>query len=267
MEKWKYNGISLCTSAWNVESVLEGLGKPKARGSNISIPYTHGSKYIKKRLESKTLILAMWVVGNSPSHIRPIGGNLSMGQLDRNIDYLNSLFGKSGQYTLERIMRNGEIREARAEVVDSMDFPTKRPGFAKFTVEFELADPLFYTTSEEVREIDITENEQIAIVENIGTAPTNRMKILLDGPLESPMITNLNTGVWLQYQGSIASGETVEIDTRDYSCTKDGENYIAAIKHGGDMDWLALEAGDNNIKIKNNAVGGKVEFQFYPAFF
>lgn len=254
-EKWYFNGYSLCTDEWNVERVLEGLGVPGYRGSNIQVPFENGLRHIKKRYKSKQLILSMWVRG------------ANMEIMDDNIDYLTKLFGMRGQHTLRRIMRSGEIREAQAEVYGPVSFVPKRPGYCKFSVEFELADPFFYGTDLTSQTKAIGSTEVAWTHSNPGTAPVTKAVITLNGPLDSPRLENLDNEIWLKYQGAIAAGETVVINTADFTCEKDGVNMISAIKHGGDAYWLTLEPGDNSMEVTTQETGGSIEIEYYPAYF
>lgn len=255
-ELWVYNGLELSSKGkWDVEEVLEGIGVPKHRGSDIQIPFHNGNKWIKKRFDSRKMVLSMWIKGDNKE------------DLDDNIDSFLQAIGKSGLHTLRRIMRNGEIREAQAELPGGVNFAIKSPGYARFALEFEMADPFFYGLDPVTESISITSSSQTETISNTGTAPTTKAVITMNGPMDSPKITNLENDIWLQYQGSINSGESVIINTNDFTCTKGGENYIAALAHGGDPRWLILEAGYNQLEIEAGATGGNLEIQFYPAYF
>jgi phage-related protein len=93
------------------------------------------------------------------------------------------------------------------------------------------------------------------------------MVITLEGPLSNPLIRNQNNSVWIQYLGTLASGETVVIDTKYFTCLKGNTNMISIIKHGGDSYWLILEAGGNSMELETDTIGGRVTFEYYPAFY
>ena len=89
----------------------------------------------------------------------------------------------------------------------------------------------------------------------------------LEGPLSNSILKNQNNGVWLQYLGTIASGETVVLDTRYFTCLQGDENMISIVKHGGDAYWMILEAGNNSIEFETDTIGGRVTLEYYPAFY
>lgn len=266
-QKWEFNGISLHTKAWSVIEVPEGIGTLGLRGTNLQVPFKNGKKFIKKRYNERTVMIAMWVKG-----LDPITGAIPEGKsakelLYENMDYLSCVFGKKGQHALRRILPDGNVREAKAEVYRSAVFVKKPAGHAKFSVEFQLADPFFYG-------IDLaSETKSVGSVSyewnhtNPGTAPVTNAVITLTGPLESPKLENLANGIWLQYQGSIGAGESVVINTEDFSCIKGELNLVSAIKHGGDAYWLILESGTNQMKLTNNVAGGTIKIEYYPAYF
>jgi len=267
MGKWDFNGISLCTKAWYVEEVLDGIGPPGFRGENLQVPFQNGTRHVKKRYNKKNMILGMWVVGCDKVTGRVPDGMTMMESLEQNIEYLSSLFGIRGQHALKRTMYDDSVREAQAEVYGKVNFVSKPEGYCKFSVEFELADPFFYSLvlEEELRTI----NSMAATYSfnNPGNAPVTNAIITLTGPLDSPRIENLNNDIWIRYLGVLEAGETAVINTKDFTCLKGAENYIAAIKHGGDAYWLILEAGSNSLEITTQVTGGSIEIEYYPAYF
>ena len=102
---------------------------------------------------------------------------------------------------------------------------------------------------------------------NKGSAPSTAMVITLEGPLSNPIIRNQNNDVWLQYLGTIASGEAVVLDTRYFTCLQGDENMISIVKHGGDAYWMILEAGNNSMELESDTIGGRVKLEYYPAFY
>lgn len=266
MEKWTFNGIDLSSKAWGIQSI-DGLGTPRLRGSNLQIPFINGSRWIKKRYESKVIMITMYVLGvDKTTGTVPVGLTF-MEQLDINIDYLLKLLGISGEHPLKRTMRSGEIREAQAEVYKPAELKVNKGGDARLTIEFELADPFFYSTDLTSHLKTISSTEYTWTHNNPGTAPVTAAVITLKGPLDSPRLENLNNNIWLKYQGAIEAGETVIINTKDFTCEKNGENYISAIKHGGDAYWLTLEPGNNSLELTTQVTGGSIEIEYYPAYF
>ena len=255
-ENWTFNGVSLSLRAkWDVEAVIEGIGIPKFRGNDLRVPFQHGNRWIKKRFDSRKVVLSMWIKGTDRT------------DLDQNIDAFLTAIGNPGLHTLSRTLRSGETRLAKAELCADIHFVRKNPGYAKFALELELPDPFFYGTE---KTADVRTASTFPLIwthTNVGSAPATDMVITLEGPLSNPVLRNRNNDVWIQYVGTIASGKAVVLDTKHFTCLQGADNMISIVKHGGDAYWMILDAGDNSMELETDTIGGKVTLSYYPAFF
>jgi len=255
-ETWTLNGCALSSRGkWDVEAVIEGIGIPKFRGSDLQVPFQHGKRWIKKRFDRRKLVLSMWIKGADRT------------ELDDNIDAFLKAIGNPGLHTLNRTMRSGETRQAQAELFSEINFVRKNPGYAKFALELELADPFFYAIEKATDTRMATSSPFAWTHANGGSAPATAMVITLEGPLSNPILRNQSNGVWLQYLGTIASGEAVVLDTKYYTCLQGDENMISIVKHGGDAYWMILNAGNNSMELETDSLGGRVTLDYYPAFY
>ena len=57
------------------------------------------------------------------------------------------------------------------------------------------------------------------------------------------------------------------MNTKDFTCMRGTENFIAAVKHGGDAYWMALESSENSLEITSQEAGGRIGIEYYPAYF
>ena len=255
-ETWIFNGFSLSARGkWDMEAVIEGIGIPKYRGSDLRVPFQHGNRWIKKRFDSRKVVLSMWIKG------------IDRADLDRNIDAFLTAIGKPGLHTLSRTLRSGETRVTQAELCSEIQFVRKNPGYAKFALELELPDPFFYGTENSADVRMALTSPLIWTHTNDGSAPATDMVITLEGPLSNPVLRNWNNGVWIQYVGTIASGQVVVLDTKYFTCMQGEDNMISIVKHGGDACWMILDAGVNSMELETDTIGGKVTLSYYPAFF
>lgn len=255
-ETWSYNGFSLSSRGkWDVESVIEGIGIPKFRGNDLRVPFQHGNRWIKKRFASRKIVFSMWIKGTDRA------------VLDDNIDTFLMAIGKPGQHTLSRTLRSGETRLAQAELCSEIHFVRKNPGYAKFALELEMADPFFYGTEKTTDVRTVSTSPIVWTHTNIGSAPAMQMVITLTGPLSNPVLRNQNNSVWIQYLGTILSGESVVLDTKYFTCVQGEDNMISIVKHGGDACWMILDAGDNSMVLETESTSGSVTLDYYPAFY
>ena len=255
-ESWTFNGFPLSARGkWDVEAVIEGIGIPKFRGNDLRVPFQHGNRWIKKRFDSRKVVLSMWIKG------------IDRADLDDNIDAFLTAIGQPGLHTLSRTLRSGETRLAQAEVCSEIHFVRKNPGYAKFALELELPDPFFYATGQTTDTRTVSASPIVWTHINTGSAPATSMVITLEGPLSNPILRNRNNGVWIQYVGTILSGESVVLDTKHYTCMQDEDNMISIVRHGGDAYWMILDAGDNSMELETEMIGGTVTIEYYPVYF
>lgn len=255
-ENWTFNGFSLSSRGkWDVEAVLEGIGIPKFRGNDLKVPFQHGNRWIKKRFDSRKVVFSMWIKGTDRA------------DLDDHIDEFLTAIGNPGLHTLSRTLRSGETRLAQAELCAEIHFVRKNPGYAKFALELELPDPFFYATGKTMDEKTIDSSPLVWIHTNTGSAPATGMAITLEGSLSNPVLRNRNNGVWIQYLGTIANGESVVLNTKYFTCLQGEDNRISIVKHGGDAYWMILDAGDNSMELATETTGGSVTLEYYPAYF
>ena len=255
-EKWTFNGASLSSRGkWDIEAVIEGIGIPKYRGSDLRVPFQHGNRWIKKRFDSRKVVLSMWIKG------------IDRADLDRNIDAFLTAIGKPGLHTLSRTLRSGETRVTQAELCSEIQFVRKNPGYAKFALELELPDPFFYGTENSADVRMALTSPLIWTHTNDGSAPATDMVITLEGPLSNPVLRNRNNDVWIQYVGTIPDGKSVILDTKHFTCLQGADNMISIVKHGGDAYWMILDAGDNSLVLETETTGGSVTLDYYSAFY
>ena len=255
-ETWNFNGFALSSRGkWDVESVIEGIGIPKFRGNDLQVPFQHGKRWIKKRFDSRKIVFSMWIKGSDRA------------DLDANIDTFLTAIGRPGLHTLSRTLRSGETRLAQAELCSEIHFVRKNPGYAKFALELELADPFFYGTAKTTDAKVVDATPFIWTHVNTGSAPATQMVITLAGPLSNPVLRNMNNGIWIQYLGTILSGESVVLNTKYFTCQQGEDNMISIVKHGGDAYWMILDAGNNSMTLETDTTGGSVTLAYYPAFY
>lgn len=269
IQKWSFGGIDLCTKAWSVAvESLKGIGVPSKRGDDLKVPYIYGERHRTKMFNPRVISLPMWVKGVDSLTGTVPAGKTARDVLHENIDYLSSIFTTRTQVALRRTFPDGEIaREAQAEVVNEVEFQRQNPLFARFVVDFKLADPFFYGLTQKSETTTIDSNPEAWTHTNPGTAPAIKMEIKFYGPLDKPKLTNTTNGIWVQYNGTIGAGEVVTIDTAAFTVDKDGDNMISALKHQGSPLWFILERGDNDLKVEcDEAPDGQVRIRYYPAY-
>lgn len=262
----EFNGTILNTKAYNVDSFLPGT--PAKRGENLSIPFLDGKRFVEKRFDERVITLNMWVRGVDTSGKVPAGKTPKQ-VLEENVETLKALFASPiGQVSFKYMMKDGTTyRKAMVEVANVIEFE-RMGSTAKFSVDLVLADPFFYAESYTSDKKNLTVTPYSWTHNNPGSAIAKKMEIILTGSLQEPKIENTTAGVWLQYNGTIASGETVTIDTKNFTIMKGTENMIAGMTHYGSQEWFMLYSGANSMKVTcNGTPDGSVELKYYAPYF
>lgn len=260
------DGVVLNTLAYNIETLSGREGIPAKRGENSSVAYRHGKRWKRKFFEEKTETWAMWVRGCDEDGLVPAYGDRA--EFNANLQMLKQLFGKiDSELVLQRKieMPSGLLTlNARGECTGTMDpqIVGNRPTLARFTADVLMADPFWYAAA-------VAVNVSLAglTVDNPGTTPTDRMTIRFNGPCTNPRLTNTTRGLYVQYTGTLASGEYVELDVREFLATKKSDsniytNAVGSVEHGGSIPWFELGPGDNVLEFNS----GNVDVTYYPAY-
>jgi phage-related protein len=265
---YEFNGTVLNTLAYNIETYPESL--PARRGDNLEIPFLDGRRFVQKHFEQRVITLNMWVRGRDTDG-NPVAGKSERRALEENTETLKRLFGAPrAQVPFRYKLKDGATyRKALVEIVNVVEFAKEMSGgVARFSVDLLLADPFFYAESYTTDTQSITATPTEWIHTNPGTAPAKKMTIKFSGSLVNPKLENVSAGIWVQYNATIAGGETVTIDTENFTVLKGSTNMISVLKHQGDPAWFLLDPGGNLLKVTcDSAPSGSVEIKYYAPYF
>jgi phage-related protein len=262
------NGTSLNSKRWNVEYIPEGI--PQKRGSNITVPFLDGARWVKKSYGERTDNLNIWILPKDENGVLPIGTTPEE-QLEKNMEDLKQILGISGLVTVDKKMNDGTWRTAKAEIVNSIEFTNKNKSdrHVVISVGLQMPDPFWYAIEDKAQNISPNSTSYELTHLNPGTAESRKMQIILTGGLKNPKIENLTTNVLLKLNETITIGSTITIDTEKFT-VKDqaGNNLLNSLIHSGYISWMSLAAGNNNLKITTDEVpNGTFKFQYKPAYF
>lgn len=258
MSTWSYRGTSL-DDLGIVTLVWDSAKMPTRRGENILIPFRNGRVFIAKYYEQRSISLGLEIV------------QTSIEELEDAVDTVKRLLGQRTLGALQQTMASGAVRIAQAESFGDLAPLRTSPFSSKLTLDFILPDPFFYSNVLTAETAVIDASPTLFTVPNNGTVEHRDVKITLTGPLENTVITNTTNGVSLTYNGAIAGGEVVVIQTNDtgeYIATKDGvTDVIGNISHAGSSALMIISTDDNEISVTDGiATTGTVKIEFYPPY-
>ena len=266
-EFWDVNGTSLSTLAWNIDTLNGRQRVPMLRGEDTKVPFRPGAIWRPKQPDSRTLTLAMWVLGCNTDGSAPVGMNARSKFNDNREALIKLFFSPDTQLNLtKRWLSGGSIKSATAlaELVSDMDATMLGIDGAQFVVDLRLADPYFYGASTTPAALAVSVG---AAVVNPGMAAVQKMTIVFNGALTNPRLTNSTTGVWVQYTGTIAGGASVTLNTDLFTAvTSASANVIGSITHQGARNWLPLRVGSNTLTLTASAGTGTATITFQPPY-
>jgi phage-related protein len=257
MSSWSYRGTELDTLGI-VTLVSDSLMMPERRGDNALIPFRDGRVFVEKLFEQRSMALGLEVSEDSLS------------ALEIKMDTVKALLGGRSLGALVQTLEDLSVRTGQAEYTGDLNLSRVSPLSVRMVLEFRMPDPFFRgeTLVSEIQTIDAS--PKTYTLTNTGTAVERNAKIVLTGPLQNTVITNVTNGCELTYTGTIASPRVVTIETVNgqFVATNDlGANVIGNVTHSGDAALFVLDAGANNLSVVDAThTTGIVKVEFYPPF-
>ena len=258
-EVWLVDGKRLDGDGLVLADWVEG--SPPARGEDRVVARRNGRLARKRYFDGRVQSLVVWALAESVYGPRP---NASVQALDR----LRRMFG-NGQVELTRVidMPDGTVqkRSAGAELVDEFTaerFPV-RAGRTYLAVAFDLfmADPFWRGVERKKR----SGNGNLRLV-NPGTVRDNDVRVVVEGPVSQPTVTNTTTGDTFTVDVTVPDGDVLTVDAREFTATiTDGYGGVESVL--GDVSRAQVEI--MTVAPSTNhftASGGTMHVRWRPAW-
>lgn len=243
--------------AQGVEGASDLHTVPGKRGANVMIPQRHGALHVPdKRYQPTSLVLPLWVRGVNPDGTVPDGTD-SAARLafhDR-LRALVALFVVGERVTIRHTLSDATAREILGEVTEVMDFTVQGRGrhtLGRVSIGLDCADPFWSDLTDTTATFSLANGQTVNLTDFApASAPMDDL-IIAFFPGSNPQITQISTGAFLAYNGVIATGRKLVVNTSDWSVvgTIDAggtwlpsgapTQHIARIQHGGSHRLLSL---------------------------
>lgn len=267
---WSANGVSLQTHAQNIETLASRMAPAPFRGEDITIPYAAGQRFIPKVVDSRILPLGMWIRGCNPDGSVP--ANRSE-KFDDNWRALRSLlWNPRRQFALQKRIIQGGVTNtvtALAQYHGGLEPAMMGRYGAKFVVDLKLADPFFYDDA--YTTFNLVNGDQTISVP--GDSETTNILLTINGSRVNPevRVTNDNGVTKVKYNGHLLSGESAQIDIKNYESTTTPSgtptfDSSGMVTHSGEAQWLVLAAGDNVVNVQSTSGIGTIQLQVKGAW-
>lgn len=277
VEYWGFNGISLHQAGWGCTSLGQLLGSVPLRGDNQKAVGVAGELFTPKIPDARTLTLSMWTIGVDPA----TGDNVDDPRMrfSDSYAYLQQLFwSPESEGVLTRRWKRTDpttgqgqilICDAMAQVAAGEEIRPTMTGRARatFDIPLRLAHPFFYGPTQTATCLPGVP----LVVTNPGdwSAFSKYFYVDLVGPLTAPKLVNATSNVTCGITGSIAAGETVTLDVRQFiALSTRGSvttNRTNEIYNSGTQPWMALRRGDNTMLLTAAGAGSAV-LRFRPPY-
>ena len=257
MTTWKFAGTSL-TAFGRVTIINDYLDLPQRRGENQIIPYRHGSVFVEKYYNERTITIGIAINAASAT------------ALETTADSMKALFSRRTEGTLACTLEDSTVRNAMASIDSPLEIDRKSDKVALAVLQFNLASPYFRSGTVIADNTTTINAGTVAMnVVNIGNVEERDPVITMIGPLNNPIITNSTNSYSLTYSGTNAGTVVIQTaSTGEYTAAAGTTNVIGNVTHSGGAALMVLNVGTNVMSIANTGgTTGSVGISFYAPYF
>jgi hypothetical protein len=221
MEKLTVNGTDLSLYCYPVAHYSGLLTTPPRKSGNLAVAGRHGSlQSPRKRFDEGTVVLPLTVAGATQQGTVPAGSTEQQEFYERTDELLMLFFG-SDIVTLDHTLPDGSVRRAECEVQDVLDF-TRLPLGQAARVSVALTIPgAFWSDISTVTAgptlMQTAGSMSLAAFAG-ATAPMDDLLITF-GPGSNPTLRQTITDAFLAYDGVIAAGRKLVVNTGTWDVT------------------------------------------------
>lgn len=243
------NGLCLQTHAWNISQKSGRYMLPGVRGSNTQVPGMRGSSFVRNRpVNTGMWTLTMWVLGAFPDGSIPAWGE-SRRVFDRNFEQLvKSVMSVSAAISLNVWQDDGSVRTASGMIGGSTDSNLTMGGRrGEITLVFEILEGTWQDALARsvVGTPGVGWSNQVMDLSALdgGSAPMDNAVITVNGPFTNPRVFDPITNTWVQYNGTLATGDTWVVDCGAWTSTVNGVGALINTQHYGHARFIVIDPG------------------------
>lgn len=250
MDGVNLSGVAYDIRTWNgLDNVpgvnVSGSGSGTSGGTNglFQMAQMHGEFWYPQYYTAATKLLTMFVSSNDPNTgAAPTSIDQGRQNFDANLDTLTRLFSRRRKLiSIVRAMSNGTSRLALCSVMSVIEPQLVPITSGMITVELTIPDGFWRdATDTTLATLAAAFSGRVTALDT-ATAPMNDLEFDIVGPVTNPRITDNESGSWVQYTGTVASGNTLKIVNSSMSISGVGFSpNIINMTHAGDSNWLTL---------------------------
>lgn len=241
---WWADEVNLSQTAWNVSASV--LQTPAMRGDHLTLAQRSGViPTLMRPREASEFGFNMWVIGSDPiTGDIPATRTLRRQVFDSNLNTLLRLFTQD-----QKLIRFKHENAAGARVCDGLitDVIQLTTMMARQRGEFSATFmvPDVYWRDENTASTSSAANstlpKDLPLTHLVGgTAPVDDAVISVVGPITNPRVTDLETGNWVQYTGTLTGSQTWTVDVGAFTSLVNGVSVRTATSHAGHPRFLYI---------------------------
>lgn len=275
-----FDGVVLNTYCSNISTGSGRANIPATRGDRLQLPGRSG--YIPApnlAYEEGEINLSMWVLGANADDSRPATTNLKRRAYENNLASLFRLFSvRSRLCRITAVQPDATTREAWVEVQEAVQLNTMAGRTrGEFAVNLLIPDVYWRDTAvvTQATAASSTLPKTLDLTSFPGMTGTIEDSVVtVTGPITNPRITDVETGVYVQYNGAITSAQSWVVDAGAYTSKVGSTDVTLNTSHGGHVRYLIIPpylAGQAVPRLALSGAGGgattKLSVTAYRKFF
>lgn len=248
---WWADELKLSGVAFNISATV--LATPAMRGEHLTLAQRSGViPTFNRPRDPQEFGFNMWVLGcDASTGAIPATRTLRRAMFDSNLATLLRIFTedhKPIRFKFENA--SGLNRVADALITDTVSLTTmmaRQRG--EFTITFMLPDVYWRdeTQTNTSSTASSTLPKDLPLTHLAGSsAPIDDSIITVAGPITNPRVTDLETGTWVQYTGTVAAGVNWVVDSGAFTSTVGGSSVRGATSHSGHPRFMYIPTRYNN---------------------
>lgn len=245
-----YDGVVLNQYCFNISTGAGRYHIPDRRSTTkLILPGKSGYSVVPLMpVNEGEATWSMWVQGTNTDGTLP-GKTMPLlrAKFEANLDALMTIFGnQTGPRHATAVQPDGSTRECWAEVWDVIE-PTTMAGRTRAEFSVTLLIPSVYW-----QDVGATTTVGVAgatlpkTVDLVGLAGSQGLiedaVLTVAGPITNPRVTDVETGVWVQYTGTVANGNNWVVDAGQGISKVANVDQTANTSHGGHPLYYVIPA-------------------------
>lgn len=249
-ELLEIDGVSLRGQGFGAATRTGRYGIPARRGENLVLPGSSGASFVaNKPFEVGSGALALWAIGATTDGAGkisiPASFNLQRQAFENNVASLSRLFTRPHRLsTIRAAQPDGSIRRALVEWKEWSEPEVQAGGTrAEWNITYEIPSVWWEdeTATTQTSAVGAALPKTFDLTSFTGmTGILEDAVLTVQGSITNPRITDLETGMWVQYTGVVAAGSSWVVDVGAFTSKVGGTAVLANTTHKGSYKFLPI---------------------------